>query len=149
MTVQLMEPATRYKDAASHVDLAPLSRHASEPSVHYMVRPQPSRDYAALWVILACQNASVDTAIRSADFEIRGIDDVVTSNWKLASHLNTVFEVLASLPVTRPHKSEMPKRISIVEARRLAIEALAQAETRRQDEREREAAFWAALEDEQ
>jgi len=38
-----------------------------------------------------------------------------------------------------------PRRISLDEAERIAIEALMQAEARRQAEREREAAFWSGL----
>lgn len=44
-------------------------------------------------------------------------------------------------------KPEAARRISLTEAQRLAIAALLAAERRRQEEREREAAFWAALEE--
>jgi len=37
--------------------------------------------------------------------------------------------------------------ISLSEARRLAIDAMLQAEERRQEEREQEARFWAAMDD--
>ena len=39
-------------------------------------------------------------------------------------------------------------RITLAEARQVAIRALLAAEARRQEERDREAAFWAALDDE-
>jgi len=47
-----------------------------------------------------------------------------------------------------PRLPEPARRISLEEAQRLAITALLEAEERRQAERQREAAFWAALEDE-
>ena len=40
------------------------------------------------------------------------------------------------------------RRITLAEARQVAIRALFDAEARRQEERDREAAFWAALDDE-
>ena len=47
-----------------------------------------------------------------------------------------------------PRLPEPARRISLEDAQRLAITALLEAEERRQTERQREAAFWAALEDE-
>ena len=144
-----LTPPTLY-DPASHIDAAHLPRRVNEPSALYLVQPRLPLNYAGLWPILAGQNASVDMAFLVTDlFEAQGIDGVVTGGWDLPQRFDQALGTVTGLPMAQARKLDFPKRISIAEARRLAMEALAQAETRRQDEREREAAFWAALEDEQ
>lgn len=53
-----------------------------------------------------------------------------------------------SLVEVEPVQALPLRRVSLAEARRSAIKALEEAEARRQHERQREAVFWSALEDE-
>ena len=144
-----LTPPTLY-DPASHIDAAHLPRRFNEPSALYFVQPKLPLNYAGLWPILAGQNASVDTAFLVTDlFEAQGIDGVVTGGWGLPQRFDQALGTVTGLSMAQARKSDFPQRISLAEGQRLAIEALLQAEVRRQDERRREADFWTALEDEQ
>jgi hypothetical protein len=144
-----LTPLTLY-DPASHIDAAHLPRRFNEPSALYLVQPKLPLNYAGLWPILAGQNASVDMAFLVTDlFEAQGIDGVVTGGWGLPPRFDQALGTVTGLSMAQARKANSPKRISLAEGQRLATEALLQAEARRQDEREREAAFWAAMEDEQ
>ncbi len=136
-------------DVASHTTADQSLRRLNESRSAYHIRPKLPLNYAGLWLILAAQNASVDLIFTMADlFELQGINGAVTGGWGLPQRVNQVFGIVTSSQAIQTRKPEPARRISVAEARRLAITALLEAEERRQDERKRESAFWAALEDE-
>lgn len=146
MTETLTQPISIY-DGARH-GVAESPRRVNESKSVYLVMPDLPLNYAGLRQVLARRNASVELIFSVADlFDLQGIDGVVSGGWGLSPRVNRVFGILTGLPVARAPKFEAARRISLVEAQRLAIDTLLEAEERRRDEREREAAFWAALED--
>jgi hypothetical protein len=148
MTTALMMPITHY-DPASHIDTTRLSRRINEPSALYHVQSWLPPNYVGLWPILAGQNASADMTFLATDlFEVQGIDGAVTGGWELSPRVNRAFGIVGGSQIAWPRQPKPARRISLKEAQHLAIEALLEAEERRADERKREAAFWAALEDE-
>ena len=148
MIETLMQSITTY-DVASHADVDQSPRRLNESRSAYRTRPNLPLNYAGLRPILAAQNASVDLIFTLTDlFELQGISGSATGGWGLPQRVNQVFGIVTRSPVVQTRKLESARRISIAEAKRLAITALLEAEERRQDERRRESAFWAALEDE-
>ena len=148
MIADLMLPTARY-DPASHLDATRPPRRVNEPSAFYLVQSRPPLNYAGLWPILARQNASADVTFLVTDLsEVQGMDGAVTGGWELSPRVNRAFGIVIGSQITRPRQPGLARRISLEEAQHLAIEALLEAEERRADERRREAAFWAALEDE-
>jgi len=148
MTETLKQSIATY-DVASHVDADQSPHRLNESRSGYLIRPKLPLNYAGLWPILAAQNASVDLIFTATDlFELQGMSGAVTGGWGLPQRVNQVFGIVTSSPMVQTRKPEPARRISLAEARRLAITALLEAEERRQDERKRESAFWAALEDE-
>jgi hypothetical protein len=146
MTETFTQPLSIY-DSAPH-DAAESPRRVNESKGVYLGRSNLPFNYAGLWQIVALQNASVELIFPVADlFNSQGIDGVVSGGWGLSSRVNRVFGIWTSPLVVQAQKVEAARRISLAEAQRLAIAALLEAEERRRDEREREAAFWAALED--
>lgn len=114
----------------------------------YVTQPAVPRYYAGLWRILAGRNSSVDLVFSVADlFEAQGIGGVVTGGWGLSPRVNRMFGIVTGLPATYLHTTRAARRISLAEAQDIAIASLLEAEKRRQDERKREAVFWAGLED--
>ena len=147
MTAAPMFPTPHY-DSASHVDVAHSPRSLNEPGTFYLTRPKLPFNYAGLWSLLAGQNASADITFLVADlFEAQGLDGGVTGGWGLPPRVNRAFGIVAGSPIVQSQQPQLARRISLAEARRLAMTALLEAEERRQMERQREAIFWAALED--
>ncbi len=135
-------------DAASHIPADQSLRRLSESRSAYHARPKLPLNYAGLWPILAAQNASVDLLFTTTDlFELQGISGTVTGGWGLPQRVNQVFGMVTISPAIQTWPVEPTRRITLVEARRLAITALLDAEERRQEERKHESAFWAAQED--
>ena len=146
MTETLTQPISIY-DGAPH-DVAESPRRVNESKGVYLGRPNLPLNYAGLWQVLAGQNASVELIFPVADlFNSQGIDGVVSGGWGLSPRVNRVFGIWTRPLEVQARKVEAARRISLAEAQRLAIAALLEAEERRRGEREREAAFWAALED--
>lgn len=146
MTETLTQPISIYDGERNEVAESP--RWVNESKGVYLGRPNLPLNYAGLWQVLAGQNASVELIFPVAHlFDSQGIDGVVSGGWGLSPRVNRVFGIWTGPPVVQAQKPEAARRISLAEAQRLAIAALLEAEERRQDEREREAAFWAALED--
>jgi hypothetical protein len=124
-------------------------RHLNESSSIYLIQPKPTFNYAGLSKILAAQNASVDLSLNDL-LELQDIDGAVTGGWtrSVPQRVNWMQTLVGRLSKVEPAQAAPLRRVSLAEARRSAIKALEEAEARRQNEREREAAFWAALEDE-
>ena len=135
-------------DSASHVDVSQSHRHLNEPRELYFTRPQLPFNYAGLLPLLAGQNASADITFLVTDlFEVQGLDGGVTGGWGLPPRVNRAFGIMTGSQFAQPQQPQLARRISLAEACRLAVTALLEAEERRQAERQREAVFWAALED--
>ena len=148
MTGTLTQSIATY-DAASHAEVNQSPRRFNESRSAYLIRPILPLNYAGLWPILAAQNASVELIFTTNDlFELQGVSGAVTGGWGLSNRVNQAFGVLARSAVVQARKPDSVRRISLVEARRIAVTALLEAEERRREERRRESAFWAALEDE-
>ena len=142
-----MLPTPSY-DSASYVDTDRLPRRLNEPGVLYLAQPKLPFNYAGLWPLLAGQNASADITFLVTDlFEVQGLDGGITGGWGLPPRVNRAFGIVADSPIVQSQQPQLARRISLAEARRLAMTALLEAEERRQMERQREAIFWAALED--
>ena len=147
MTAAPMLPPARY-DSATHVDVAHFPRRLNEPGALYLAQPRLPFNYAGLWPLLAGQNASADITFLVTDlFEVQGLDGGITGGWGLPPRVNRAFGIVAGSPIVQSQPPQLARRISLAEACRLAVTALLEAEERRQMERQREAIFWAALED--
>lgn len=146
--IETMTQSIATYDVASHIPADQSLRHLSESRSAYHTRPKLPLNYAGLWPILAAQNASVDLLFTTADlFELQGISGAVTGGWGFPQRVNQVFGMVTISPAIQTWRVEPARRISLAEARHLAITALLDAEERRQEERKRESAFWAAQED--
>jgi len=135
-------------DSASHVDATYPRRYLKEPGGIYFARPRLPFNYAGLLSLLAGQNASANITFLETDlFEMQGLDGGITGGWGLPPRINRAFGIVADSRFAQPRRLQPAGRISLAEARCLAVTALQEAEKRRQAEREREAIFWASLED--
>lgn len=103
--------------------------------------------YAQLWQILAQQNSSLDFFSIDDLVLLQGLDGASSCGWAMPLRIRPLFGLETS---TNPNQVQVKtlRRISLAEARKQALKTLHQAEERRQQEREREAQFWAALDDE-
>ncbi|MDI6769029.1 MAG: hypothetical protein QMD04_05075 [Anaerolineales bacterium] len=118
-----------------------------QPTCTYDVAPQvkpflTSRIYAGLWETIGRQNASAPLIFPETGLRDDRGNGVVSTGWHMFWPMPQAF--YARPQISRPQ----PRKISLHEAQRVAIEALLSAEKRRQENREREAVFWAAMEDE-
>jgi len=128
--------------------MAHSPRSLNEPGALYLTHPKLPFNYAGLWPLLAGQNASANITFLVADlFEAQGLDGGVTGGWGLPPRVNRAFRIVTGSRIVQAQRPEPARRISLAEARGLAVAALLEAEERRQAERQREAIFWAALED--
>lgn len=135
-------------DAASLIPADRSLRHLSESRSAYHPQRRSPLNYAGLLPILAAQNASVDLLFTTADlFALQGISGAATGGWGFPRRVNQVFGIVTTSPAIQTRQVEPARRISLAEARHLAITALLDAEERRHEERKRESAFWAAQED--
>ncbi len=135
-------------DTSSLIPSDQSLRRLSETRSAYHARFRLPLNYAGLLPILAAQNASVDLLFTTADlFELQGISGAVTGGWGFPQRVNQVFGIVTISPEIQARQVEQARRISLAEARHLAITALLDAEKRRHEERKRESAFWAAQED--
>jgi hypothetical protein len=116
-----------------------------ESTATYEVVPQTTRApllYAGVWDTIAMQNASASLIFPEAGMRDDQGNGVVSTGWHMFWPVRQAF-------YAEPHAStKQPRKISLHEAQRVAVEALLNAEKRRQESREQEANFWAAMEDE-
>jgi hypothetical protein len=98
--------------------------------------------YAGVRDTIARQNASAPLIFPDIGLRDDQGNGVVSTGWHMFWPVPQAF--YARPQISRPR----PRKISLHEAQRVAVEALLNAEKRRQENREREAIFWAALEDE-
>ena len=116
-----------------------------QPTDTYEVVPQLKHTpqlYAGLWDTIAKQNASVSLIFHDIGLRDDQGNGVVSTDWHMFWPVRQAFYAEPRTSITQPRK------ISLREAQRVAVEALLSAEKRRQENREREAVFWAAMEDE-
>jgi hypothetical protein len=139
----------RYNDPASYTNVTSPLRRANESRPSYSVETSGAFYCAYLRPILTKQNISVDMTLMVIDpFEGQGVDTATTGNWDLSTRAKPASGAVIGYQVLQPRRPQ-PRRISLEEAEHLAVEALLQAEERRQEERRLEAAFWAALEEDE
>lgn len=99
---------------------------------HRVKNAIPLSIYAGLRKTLAAQNSSTDLFLPDAYLLDDSIHGISTATWPSRA--------IALKPKART--------ISLAEAQNMAVRALHAAEARRQAERQREADFWASLEEE-
>lgn len=146
MTIQQISPTVRRGASSNFTTVDEPSSVEDARSSGIKTRPT-TLSYPWLWQILAQQNSSMNFFSIDDLVLLQGLDGASSSGWAMTLRTRPLFGLTESSAQTQtPEKSF--KRISLAQARQQALRALHQAEERRQQEREREAQFWAALDDE-
>lgn len=140
----IVDPAFTH-NVTSRLDTG-QERRLNESSGIYVVRPRNPYKYAGLWKVIASRNASVD--LSNDLLELHNLDGAITGGWFMPLQFSLIFSVPANLRISGVSPIPRLRRVSLAQARRLAIEALVDAEKRRQSERKQEATFWSAVDDE-